>query len=75
MRIPVEDVNFADLLIDLSSAVAFIEDALRDEGIVLWKDYLEAQLSSQLTLCTRKGLMLRIVRECREQIWPNSGFR
>ncbi|KAJ3892082.1 hypothetical protein GG344DRAFT_76264 [Lentinula edodes] len=50
MCIPgVEDVDLVDLSIDLPSAVAFIEDALCDEGVVLWKGYLEARLSSQLT--------------------------
>ncbi|KAJ4497778.1 hypothetical protein C8R41DRAFT_917162 [Lentinula lateritia] len=49
VRIPVADADLADLLIDLPSVVTFIEDALRDEGIVLRKGNLEARLSSQLT--------------------------
>ena len=35
MRIPVEDVDYADLLIHLPSAVRFIDQALRDGGVVL----------------------------------------
>ncbi|KAK1233303.1 hypothetical protein PQX77_003529, partial [Marasmius sp. AFHP31] len=35
LRIPVEDVDYADLLIHLPSAVRFIHDALRSGGVVL----------------------------------------
>lgn len=35
MRIPVEDVDYADLLIWLPSAVQFIDQALRGGGVVL----------------------------------------
>lgn len=35
MRIPVEDVDYADLLIHLPSAVEFINRALRDGGVIL----------------------------------------
>ena len=35
MRIPVEDVDYADLLIYLPSAIRFIDQSLRDGGVVL----------------------------------------
>lgn len=35
MRIPVEDVDYADLLIYLPAAVNFIEEALHNGGVVL----------------------------------------
>jgi dual specificity phosphatase 12 len=35
MRIPVEDVDYADLLIYLPSAVQFIDNALKNGGVVL----------------------------------------
>jgi dual specificity phosphatase 12 len=35
MRISVEDVDYADLLIHLPSAIRFIDKALREHGIVL----------------------------------------
>ncbi|KAJ3883835.1 phosphatases II [Lentinula edodes] len=84
MCIPVEDVDLVDLSIDLPSAVEFIEDALCDEGVVLWKGYLEARLSSQLTALTYLIVVmhtqrvnatqaLQMVRL--EQIWPIPDFQ
>jgi dual specificity phosphatase 12 len=35
MRIPVEDVDYADLLIHLPNACRFIDRALRSQGVVL----------------------------------------
>ena len=35
MRIPIEDVDYADLLIHLPSACRFIDHALRSQGVVL----------------------------------------
>lgn len=35
MRIPVEDVDYADLLVHLPAACRFIEGALRSGGVVL----------------------------------------
>jgi dual specificity phosphatase 12 len=35
MRIPVEDVDYADLLIHLPSACRFIDQALRGGGVIL----------------------------------------
>ncbi|KAJ3756453.1 protein-tyrosine phosphatase-like protein [Lentinula raphanica] len=82
MRIPVEDVDFADLLIYLPSAVAFIDDALRNDGVVLV--HCVEGLSRSATVIaaylmrTRRvnaTQALQIVRDCREQIWPNPGFQ
>ncbi|KAJ4001832.1 phosphatases II [Lentinula boryana] len=82
MRIPVEDVDFADLLIHLPSAVAFIEDALRNDGVVLV--HCVEGLSRSATVVAAYFMhtqrvnatqALQMVRERREQIWPNPGFQ
>ncbi|KAJ4481761.1 hypothetical protein C8J55DRAFT_572861 [Lentinula edodes] len=86
MRISVEDVDFADPLINIPFAVALIEDALCDEGIVL-VDYVEGCDCHRSLLRTLIYLIvvihpqrvnarqaLQMVREGREQIGPNPGF-
>lgn len=35
MRIPVEDVDYADLLVHFPSAIQFIHSAITDGGVVL----------------------------------------
>ncbi|KAE9410137.1 phosphatases II [Gymnopus androsaceus JB14] len=82
LRIPVEDVDYADLLIHLPAAVNFIEEALRNGGVVLV--HCVEGLSRSATVIaayimrTRRmnaTQALEYVRQCREQIWPNPGFQ
>ncbi|KIK67937.1 hypothetical protein GYMLUDRAFT_256744 [Collybiopsis luxurians FD-317 M1] len=82
MRIPVEDVDYADLLIYLPSAVFFIEDALRNGGVVLVHCVeglsRSAAVVAAYLMRTRRlnaTQALEIVRQCREQIWVNPGFQ
>ncbi|KAF5390534.1 hypothetical protein D9757_002622 [Collybiopsis confluens] len=82
MRIPIEDVDYADLLIHLPSAVAFIKDALRNGGIVLVHG-MEGRSRSAAVIAayfmyTRRvnaTQALELVRQCREQTWVNPGFQ
>ncbi|KAF9076855.1 protein-tyrosine phosphatase-like protein [Rhodocollybia butyracea] len=82
MRIPVEDIDYADILIYLPSAVQFIEDALRNGGVVLV--HCAEGLSRSATVIAAYLMhsrrvnatqALQMVRQCREQIWPNPGFQ
>ncbi|KAJ7722004.1 phosphatases II [Mycena metata] len=82
MRISVEDVDFADLLIHLPSACRFIHQAVQSRGAILVHDVEGLSRSaavvaaylmwSQQISATRA---LDIIRESREHIWPNAGFQ
>lgn len=82
LRIPVEDVDHADLLIYLPTAVRFIDQAMRSHGIVLV--HCVQGLSRSATVVAaylmwarriNSTLALETVRRAREQVWPNPGFQ
>jgi len=81
MRIAVEDVDFADLLIHLPSACRFIDSALRSGGIVLVHcgqglSRSAAVVAAYLMWSRRIDATqaLEVVRGARDQIWVNVGF-
>ncbi|KAF8205211.1 protein-tyrosine phosphatase-like protein [Mycena galopus ATCC 62051] len=80
MRISVEDVDYADLLIHFPSACQFIDNAIRSGGIVLVHDgvsrsaaVVAAYLMWSRRLSATKAL--ENIRRVRNQIWPNAGFQ
>jgi dual specificity phosphatase 12 len=82
MRIPIEDVDYADILIWLPSAVRFIHKALSEHGIVLV--HCVQGLSRSATVVAaylmwsqriQATTALEVVRRSREQVWPNPGFQ
>jgi dual specificity phosphatase 12 len=82
MKIPVEDVDYADLLIWLPSACAFIDQALRYGGRVLV--HCVQGLSRSATVVAAYLMYSRRltptqamerVRESRDQVWFNPGFQ
>ncbi|KAG7096754.1 hypothetical protein E1B28_004166 [Marasmius oreades] len=82
MRIPVEDVDYADLLIHLPSAVRFIHEAMRSGGVVLVHcvqgiSRSAAVVAAYIMWSSRVNATqaLEIVRRARDQIWPNPGFQ
>ncbi|KAA1466692.1 phosphatases II [Dentipellis sp. KUC8613] len=82
MRIPVEDVEYADLLIWLPHACHFIDEALRNGGVVLVHGVYGlsrgATVVAAYLMYTRRlnsAEALDAVRRVREQIWPNAGFQ
>ncbi|KAJ7140419.1 phosphatases II [Mycena filopes] len=82
MRISVEDVDYADLLIQLPSACRFIDQVVRGRGTILVHDVQGLSRSaavvaaylmwSQRISATRA---LETIRESREEIWPHPGFQ
>ncbi|KZT13025.1 phosphatases II [Laetiporus sulphureus 93-53] len=81
LRIPVEDVNHADLLIHLPEACQFIHEALNSNGIVLVHcvqglSRSAAVVAAYLMYAKRIKAVDAIeeVRRSREQIWINPGF-
>ncbi|KAF9268153.1 phosphatases II [Marasmius fiardii PR-910] len=82
MRIPVEDVDYADLLIYLPSAVRFIHEAMRSGGVVLVHcvqglSRSAAVVAAYIMWSSRVNATqaLEIVRRARDQIWINPGFQ
>ncbi|KAJ7649680.1 protein-tyrosine phosphatase-like protein [Roridomyces roridus] len=82
MRIPVEDVDYADILIHLPSACQFIDEALRSGGVVLVHGVQgisrsAAVVAAYLMWSRRIGAApaWQDVRKARHQIWPNAGFQ
>ncbi|KAJ7240338.1 protein-tyrosine phosphatase-like protein [Mycena haematopus] len=82
MRIPIEDVDYADLLIHLPSACQFIDRAIRSGGAILVHDVqglsrsaavVAAYLMWSHRLSSTKAL--ETIRRARDQIWPNAGFQ
>jgi len=82
IRIPVEDVDYADLLICLPVAVRFIDKALREHGVVLV--HCVQGLSRSATVVAAYLMWsqrmsatqaLEVVRLAREQVWQNPGFQ
>ncbi|KAN0097436.1 Protein-tyrosine phosphatase-like protein [Tylopilus felleus] len=81
LRIPVEDVDFADLLIWLPTACQFIEQAIADGGAVLVHCHQgltrSATVVAAYLMCTRRidaTQAMSAVRQAREQVWFNGGF-
>jgi len=81
MRIAVEDVDYADLLIHLPSACRFIDSALKSGGIVLVHcgqglNRSAAVVVAYLMWSRRISVTqaLEVVRGARDQIWVTGGF-
>lgn len=82
MRIAIEDVDYADLLIRLPSACRFIHQAISSGGVVLVHCYQGLSRSAALVagyLMWSKKLgatdAINAVRQVRDQIWINPGFQ
>ncbi|THV08359.1 phosphatases II [Dendrothele bispora CBS 962.96] len=82
MRINVRDIDYEDILIHLPYAVRWIDQAIRAGGVVLV--HCVQGLSRSATVVAAYLMWSRrisatraieIVREGREQIWPNPGFQ
>ncbi|KZT29341.1 phosphatases II [Neolentinus lepideus HHB14362 ss-1] len=82
LRIPIEDVDYADLLIHLPGAVRFIRQALQEQGVVLVHCGQGLSRSAAVVaayLMYSKHISataaLEEVRSAREQTWVNPGFQ
>ncbi|TFK43706.1 protein-tyrosine phosphatase-like protein [Crucibulum laeve] len=82
LRIPVEDVDYADLLIHLPRACQFIDEALRNGGVVLVHCVQgisrSAAVAAAYIMWSRRVTptqALERIRAVRDQIWPNAGFQ
>ncbi|KAF8812264.1 phosphatases II [Phlegmacium glaucopus] len=82
MRISVEDVDYADLLIHLPAACRFIDQALRSGGVVFVHCVQGISRSAAVVAAylmwsrrIRTTQALDMVRNARNQIWPNPGFQ
>ncbi|EGO02170.1 hypothetical protein SERLA73DRAFT_177969 [Serpula lacrymans var. lacrymans S7.3] len=82
LRINVEDVDHADLLIELPRACRFIDKAIHNGGTVLVHCVQGLSRSAAVVaaylMCTRRirsTQALDIIRQAREQIWLNPGFQ
>jgi len=81
-RIPVDDVDYADLLTHLPAACQYIEESMRAGGTVLVHcvqglSRSATVIAAYLMWSRRIGATqaLEIVRRAREQVWPNPGFQ
>ncbi|KAI0787045.1 phosphatases II [Irpex lacteus] len=82
LRIPVEDVDYADLLIHLPSAVRFIHEAMSSNGVCLVHcvqglSRSAAVVAAYLMWSQRMSATQAIetVRRAREQVWILPGFQ
>ncbi|KIM68877.1 hypothetical protein SCLCIDRAFT_13597 [Scleroderma citrinum Foug A] len=82
LRIPVEDVDFADLLIHLPRACHFIDQAIKSEGVVLVHCHQgltrSATVVAAYLMCTQRidaTQAMSVVRQAREQVWFSAGFQ
>lgn len=82
MRISVEDVDYADLLIHLPYACNFIDHALRSQGVVLVHCVQGLSRSAAVIAAylmysqhIRAADAMEIVRRARDQVWINPGFQ
>ncbi|PFH51364.1 hypothetical protein AMATHDRAFT_142695 [Amanita thiersii Skay4041] len=81
LRISVDDVDYADLLIHLPSACRFIDQAIRSGGVILVHcsngvSTSAAVIVAYLMWSRRVGVTqaIEFVRTARDQIWINPGF-
>ncbi|KAI0796896.1 phosphatases II [Abortiporus biennis] len=81
MRIKVEDVDYADLLIHLPAVCRFIYQAISTGGVVLVHcvqglSRSAAVVAAYLMYTQRisAGDAINVVRRAREQVWINPGF-
>ncbi|KAJ7591614.1 protein-tyrosine phosphatase-like protein [Mycena floridula] len=82
MRIDVPDLDHADLLIHLPSAVRFIDQALKNHGVVLVHcvqgiSRSAAVMAAYVMWAQRMNATqaLDFVRSVRDTVWPNAGFQ
>ncbi|KAF8631613.1 hypothetical protein AX15_002359 [Amanita polypyramis BW_CC] len=82
MRIAVEDVDYADLLIHLPSACQFIDQAIKSGGVVLVHCHQglsrsPAVVAAYLMWSQKLGATqaIDLIRKARDQIWINPGFQ
>ncbi|EIM88591.1 phosphatases II [Stereum hirsutum FP-91666 SS1] len=83
LRIPVQDVEHADLLIWLPHACRFIDDALRSGGVILVHGVYGLSRSATVVAAYlmwsqhmgSAQALDSVRRAAREQIWPNAGFQ
>ncbi|KAF9006557.1 protein-tyrosine phosphatase-like protein [Cyathus striatus] len=75
MRIPVEDVDYADLLIHLPAACHFIDTALRQGGVVLVHCVQGISRSAAVVAAYIMRTQRINATPLRDQIWPNAGFQ
>ncbi|KAJ7613997.1 protein-tyrosine phosphatase-like protein, partial [Roridomyces roridus] len=80
MRIPIEDVDSADLLVHLPAACQFINHALQTGGAILVHSGISrsaAVVAAYLMWFQRIALTqaLQAIRKARPQIWPNADFQ
>ncbi|KAF9247373.1 protein-tyrosine phosphatase-like protein [Melanogaster broomeanus] len=81
LRIPVEDVDFADLLIWLPTACQFIDQAIKGNHVVLVHCHQgltrSATVVAAYLMYARRmdaAQAMSVVRQAREQVWFNAGF-
>ncbi|KAH7931197.1 phosphatases II [Leucogyrophana mollusca] len=82
MRISVEDVDYADILIEMPRACRFIDQAIRGGGTVLVHCgqglTRGATIVAAYLMCTKRisaSQAMDEVRKAREQAWFNAGFQ
>ncbi|KAJ7649709.1 protein-tyrosine phosphatase-like protein [Roridomyces roridus] len=89
MRIPIEDVDYADLLVHLPAACQFIDHAIQSGGVVLVHSARGFSRSAAVVVAylmwsQRIGPTKALeaaqragpdVQVARPQIWPNAGFQ
>lgn len=82
LRIPVEDVDYADLLIHLPAACRFIHEAMTTNGVCLVHcvqgiSRSAAVVAAYLMFSQRVSVTraIEMVRQAREQVWILPGFQ
>ncbi|CAL1701140.1 unnamed protein product [Somion occarium] len=82
LRIPIEDVDYADLLIHLPTACRFIHEAISNGGVVLVHCVQGLSRSAAVVAAflmwsrrMRPTDAIETVRRAREQVWINPGFQ
>ncbi|KAI0082429.1 phosphatases II [Panus rudis PR-1116 ss-1] len=82
LRIPIEDVDYADLLIHLPAACRFIHEAISGNGVVLVHCVQGLSRSAAVVAAylmwsrrIKSTDAIEVVRRAREQVWINPGFQ